>query len=261
MKIAYVGIDLLDTALQTLGQSKDVEILKIFTCPNLYEGESSDRVVAFAEERGIPYTKEKVTTADLEQLHKAGCDLLLCAGYYYRLPITHAFPMVNIHPAPLPSCRGAWPMPWLLLWGEAQGGVVFHKMEKQFDTGEILLDAAFPLSPRHTLSDYMADANRLIPSLLKDLLAHLEAYWQNARPQGEGRYLKNPTEEDYTVSGDMTAEEADRILRAFYGYPCLYRHTQTNTVTSLSCARAQKGDFPDAAFPLKDGQVVLCFAQ
>ena len=59
----------------------------------------------------------------------------------------------------------------------------------------------------------------------------------------------------------MTAEEADRILRAFYGYPCLYRHTQTNTVTSLSCARAQKGDFPDAAFPLKDGQVVLRFAQ
>ena len=261
MKIAYVGIDLLDSALQTLGHAKDVEIFKIFTCPNLYEGESSDRVVAFAESRGIPYTKEKVTTADLEQLQKAGCDLLLCAGYYYRLPITHAFPMINIHPAPLPSCRGAWPMPWLLLWGEAQGGVTFHKMEEQFDTGEILLDAAFPLSPCHTLEDYMEIANSLIPSLLTDLLTHFTEYWQNARPQGEGRYLKNPTEEDYTVSSNMTAEEADRILRAFYGYPCLYHNAHTNALTPLSYARAQKGDFPNAAFPLKDGQVVLCFAQ
>jgi len=255
MKLAFVGIDLLYTALETLGQRADVEILEIFTCPNLYEGEKSDRVVAFAKSRGIPCTKEKLNASDLDRLKQKGCELLLCAGYYYRLPITDAFPMVNIHPAPLPDYRGAWPMPWILLWGESKGGVVFHKMAEQFDTGEILLEKDFPLTPDHTLADYMADANALLPNMVEDLLSHLPTHLAHAKPQTGGRYLKNPTEEDWTVTDQMTVKEADRILRAFYGYPCVYR--KEGLVAEISFARAKYGTPKGIDLPLKDGKITF----
>jgi methionyl-tRNA formyltransferase len=255
MKVAYVGIDLMLPALLQLGEMADVEILKIFTCPCLYEGETVDGIIAFAKSHCIPYTQEKMTANDLAALAEAGCEMLLCAGYYYRLPITDAFPMINIHPAPLPDCRGAWPMPWLLLWGKSKGGVVFHKMAEQFDTGEILLEKDFPLTPAHTLADYMADANALLPGMVDDLLSHLPAYLKNARPQTEGRYLKNPTEEDWTVTDQMTVEEADKILRAFYGYPCVYR--KEGLVAEISFARADYGTPKGIDLPLKDGRITF----
>ena len=45
-----------------------------------------------------------------------------------------------------------------------------------------------------------------------------------ARPQGEGEYWPCPEESNYPVTPDMDVSEADRILRAFYGYECIYRN-------------------------------------
>ena len=255
MKVAYVGIDLMLPALLQLGKMADVEILKIFTCPNLYQGETSDGVVAFAKERQIPYTKEKVTKTDLEELAKKGCALLLCAGYYYRLPITDAFPMVNVHPAPLPSHRGAWPMPYILLWGEDVGGVSFHQMEKEFDKGSLLFTRSFPLTKQDNLQTYMQKANALLPQMVEDLLKNLSTHLKNAQPQGQGRYLSNPTEKDWTVRDTMTVKEADKILRAFYGYPCLYRSETLKK--EISFAKAEYGTPQGRDLPLADGKIIL----
>ena len=260
MKVAYVGIDLLYSALDTLGQMQDIKILKIFTCPKLYEGEDSQRVVAFAQSHGIPYQMERVGEKDLKELAEMGCELLLCAGYYYRLPMTDAFPMVNVHPAPLPSHRGAWPMPYVLLWGEAQGGVTIHQMEATFDTGNILLEEYFPLESTDTLADYMAKSNAILSQMLEKLLkppsnTSFRQALSAAIPQTEGRYLKNPTEEDWTITDQMTVEEADRILRAFYGYPCLYQ--MGNYVKEISFGRAIGGTPNEGELPLIDGKIVF----
>ena len=255
MKVAYVGIDLMLPALETLGSQEEIEILKIFTCPHLYEGETVDGVIAFANAHRIPYTQEKVTANDLAALREAGCELLLCAGYYYRLPMTDAFPMINIHPAPLPSHRGAWPMPYILLWGETEGAVTFHKMEESFDQGEILFSRSFPLTPKDNLMTYMQKANALLPALVKDLIRNLAKHLSAARPQGQGRYLKNPTEADWTVTDQMSVKEADKILRAFYGYPVLY--LSASAKKEISFGKAEYGPPKEGELPLLDGKIAF----
>ena len=90
--------------------------------------ETNTAVIKTARERGIPHTLERIAPADLEWLAGQGCELLVCAGYYYRAPVTDAFPMVNFHPTPLPVGRGSWPMPRLILEGAEFGGVTAHKM-------------------------------------------------------------------------------------------------------------------------------------
>ena len=222
MKVAYVGIDLLKGALDAVLEC-GCDVLRLFSCPTDNVTEFNTEVLATARRAGIPHTLKRLARRDLDDLAQRGCELLLCAGYYYRLPLTEAFAMVNVHPAPLPECRGGWPMPVMLLRGEREGGVTLHKLAQEFDTGDILLGERFELRPDDTLSDYMARVERLLPGMVERLLSELPELMRAARPQGEGRYLPMPTEADWTVTPDMGVEQADAVLRAFYGYECIYR--------------------------------------
>ena len=222
LKIAYLGIDLLHSALRTVLQ-EDCRVLKLFTCATDNVTEFNTEVLETARAHRIPVSLKPVAAEDLAWLAEQGCELLLCGGYYHRLPITEAFPMVNIHPAPLPAFRGPWPMPVMLLRGERRGGVAMHKMEATFDTGDLLLEETFPLSSTATLADYMAQVEALLPGMVRRLLREMPALLANARPQGEGTYWPCPTEKDWTITPEMPAAQADTILRAFYGYECVYR--------------------------------------
>ena len=222
MKLAYLGIDLLQCALHTVLE-EDCRVLQVFTCKTDNITEFNTGVLETASAHGIPVSMAPVTERDLHRLAEQGCELLLCGGYYHRLPVTGAFPMVNIHPAPLPRYRGAWPMPLMLLRGERRGSVVLHKMEADFDTGDILLQQEFPLAADATLADYMAQVEQVLPGLVRRLLRQLPTLLDNASPQGEGVCQPCPTERDWTITPETTAQQADAILRAFYGYECIYQ--------------------------------------
>lgn len=252
MKIAYLGIDLLKPVLDALLEER-CQVLKLFTCPVDNVTETNTAVLQAAEELGIPYTLSRITAADLEELAVQGCELLVCAGYYYRAPVTEAFPMVNFHPTPLPVGRGSWPMPRLILEGAEYGGVTAHKMAADFDAGDILLQERFPLDRREDHRSYMEKVYERIPDMVRALVRGLPQVLAGARPQGAGEYWALPTEEDWTVTPDMDAVQADRILRAFYGYECVYRDGARRT--ELIGGRVVFGGAAGSGFPLRGGYV------
>lgn len=252
MKTAYLGIDLLKPVLDALLE-EGCQVLKLFTCPADNVTEFNTAVIRAAEERGIPHTLERITAADLEALAAQGCELLVCAGYYYRAPVTDAFPMVNFHPTPLPVGRGSWPMPRLILEGAACGGVTAHKMAADFDTGDILLRERFPLGPREDHQTYMEKVYEKIPSMVRALVRRLPEVLEDAQPQGQGEYWPLPTEADWTVTPDMDAARAGLILRAFYGYECVYRDGTRKT--ELIGGRVVLGDPAGRPFPVKGGYI------
>lgn len=249
MKIAYLGIDLLEPVLDAL-LGEGCRVLKLFTCPVDNVTETNTTVLETARGRGIPYTLERVTPADLDWLASQGCELLVCAGYYYRAPVTDAFPMVNFHPTPLPVGRGSWPMPRLILEGAEFGGVTAHKMAADFDTGDILLRERFPLDRREDHRTYMEKVYERIPAMVHALVNQLPQVLAGAQPQGAGEYWPVPTERDWTVTPDMDAAQADRVLRAFYGYECVYRDGTDKT--ELIGGRMAPGPGP---FPVGDGHI------
>lgn len=252
LKIAYLGIDLLQCALRAALEA-DSQVLKIYTCKTDNVTEFNTGILETARARGIPASLEPVTGEDLAWLAGQGCQLLLCGGYYHRLPVTEAFPMVNIHPAPLPQFRGVWPMPVMLLRGERRGGVALHKMEETFDTGDLLLEEAFPLAPDATLADYMAQVERVLPGMVQRLLRQLPDLLAGARPQGEGRYWPCPTPADWTITPETPARRADAVLRAFYGYECIYRTGER--AFELIGGRVSRQPGPGPRFPVTGGWV------
>lgn len=252
-KVVYIGIDLMYPALETL-LKEGVEILKIYTCPCNNITEFNVRIIGMAEKHGIPCSMEKITGQDLEEFKAAGCEMLICAGCYYRLPVTEAFPMVNIHPAPLPSCRGEWPMPLILLGAYPVGGIAIHKIVEEYDAGDIILQKIFPLDERETLTGYMEKVHMRIPGMLRHFLAHTEKCLNEAIPQTEGRYLPSPEESVSTVAFYMEAEEADRILRAFYGYECIYLAEEEKY--EIIGARVSYGNGILTEFPVRGGYII-----
>ena len=252
MKIAYLGIDLLKPVLDAL-LAEGCEVLELFTCPVDNVTETNTAVIRTAAERSIPCTLERIRAADLDRLARAGCELLVCAGYYYRAPVTEVFPMVNFHPTALPVGRGSWPMPRLILEGARSGGVTAHKMAAQFDTGEILLQERFPLDEREDHQTYMEKVYGKIPAMVHTLVDDLPDVLSNAQPQGPGEYWLLPREEDWTVGPDMGAAQADRILRAFYGYECVYRDGARRT--ELIGGRLVPGDPAGEPFPVRGGYI------
>lgn len=252
IKAVYIGIDLMYPALETL-LGKGADILKIYTCPRDNVTEFNVKIIGLAEKNHIPYTMEKITGQDLEQLKAAGCEILICAGCPYRLPLTDAFPMVNIHPAPLPSCRGEWPMPLILLGAYPVGGLAIHKMTEAYDAGDIILQKIFPIEKRETLTGYMEKVHARIPGMLEYFLEHMEKCLEEAVPQTKGRYLVQPGKSVRTVAFYMEAEEADRILRAFYGYECIYLAAEERY--ALIGARVSYGCGILTEFPVRGGYI------
>ncbi len=253
MKIAYLGIDLLYPVLEALLE-EGCEVLKIFTCRTDNITEFNTKIKEIAYRKNLPCTEEKITKKDLERLGTQGCELLVCAGYYYRIPVTDAFPMVNFHPSPLPVGRGAWPMPIIILNQMKFGGITAHKMDQNLDTGDILLQHTFPIKEKETLQTYMDKVFFFLPGMVHELVHKLSVLWQEATPQGVGEYWKCPDEADWTITPNMNIEQADRILRAFYGYECIY--DTGNERVELIRAKAVIGSTSRAKFPVRGGYLI-----
>lgn len=252
MKVVYLGIDLLHPVLCSLLQ-EGCDVMKIFTCPTDNITEFNTDVTATAAARGIPLTLERITRKDLEELQEAGCELVVCAGYYYHVPVLDGVPMVNVHPSPLPLGRGAWPMPLIIKKGLPSGGVTMHKMTEDLDCGDILLRESFPIRENETLQTYMEQLFQFIPLMVHRLVTGLPELLMRAVPQGEGEYWTNPVEEDWTVTPEMDVEDADRILRAFYGYECIYKTSRERV--ELIGGRSRKGDPEGHVFPVRGGYI------
>ena len=250
MKIAYIGLDLFYPALKKL-HSLGLEIVEIFTCDVDNICEFNTEIMGFAKENGIECTTSPITHEDIERLLDKGYDWAICCGYYFKIPHDTWLPIVNIHPSLLPLGRGSWPMAQSILWKHEKSGVTIHKIAQGFDVGDILLQREFTLDADETHSSFMEKANITLEGMLDELCKDFDSIYQNAIPQGEGEYWKAPTEEDYTVSPDMTVEEADLILRAFYGYECVYDDGQTKT--TIIGYRAFQGECDGEYLKIKNG--------
>lgn len=221
MKIAYIGIDILYATMESLLEAS-CEILEVFTCKTDNKTEFNTKVTRKAEELGVRCQFSKITKEDIKRLKEKGCEAIFCAGYYYKIPVVEGLPMINVHPAYLPVGRGAWPMPVSILKQSKKSGVTLHKIAEEFDEGDILLQEAFELSEQENLETLMQKINHSIKHLIPKLMSDFEVIYANAMIQGVGQYWDCPVEKDWTIQPEMSDERIDRILRAFYGYECIW---------------------------------------
>mgnify|MGYP001331265832 CR=1 FL=1 len=161
----------------------------------------------------------------LGELRALGPELVVVAAYGQILPpallALPPFGCLNVHASLLPRWRGAAPIQWAILAGDAETGVTIMHMDAGLDTGGLIATARTPVrddDTGQTLHDRLAalGADQLVRTIPGWVAGALTARTQPA----EGvTYARKLTKEDGRVDWTKPAVQLARELRAFNPWP------------------------------------------
>ena len=192
--------------------------LKLFTVPLRDPDFGNQRAsIALAEQKGASIQLSRISQRDIADIGIAGCDVLIVAGYDWKIPewnalLKHA---INFHPSPLPLGRGAYPLPQAILENHSSWGVTCHRLTAEIDAGEILAAEHFPLRADecHESLDLRV---QIAGKRLADRVArNFEELWRTASAQGDGTYWPKITLADKVMDFSRPIED---LLRHFRDY-------------------------------------------
>lgn len=115
--------------------------------------------------------------AFLAQVEELAPDALVVAAFGQILPQKlldmPKFGGINVHGSLLPRWRGAAPMQYALIAGDAETGVTTMQMDAGLDTGDMLLKASLPILPEDTIETLESKLSALGAPLLIETLGRL----------------------------------------------------------------------------------------
>ncbi len=147
-------------------------------------------------------------------------DLIFVTGFPWRLPADLlALPRlgcVNTHPALLPRYRGPNPVFWHFMNGETQGGLTMHRMEAEFDTGPILSQRAFEITPDDDVDSFFAKAAPLAGEMAVEALTRVAAGDPGTPQPSEGAsYAPLATEAEIWLDWSRAATQLRNQIRGW----------------------------------------------
>lgn len=228
MKFAFAGIDFLGGVFEALIEAGWTPI-KLFTrpCDGLYD--HNEVVVARARQARVPTQLSRIRQADLDALQALhGRDwALVVSGYPWLVTgwRGRAAYALNIHPSPLPTGRGPYPLFQAVLEGYETWGVTAHVLaEDGFDTGDILAQETFALSRQECHETLLAKCQMAARRLAAGPIAReLPQRWRRPEPQGDGSYWPRASDSDRTLDFRTDVDTVLRRVRAFGSIETLAR--------------------------------------
>lgn len=150
--------------------------------------------------------------------------------------------VINCHPSLLPLHRGANPYFWAIYSGDTKTGVTFHKMDKNFDTGEILMQGAFDIDQNATGGSLKNKAAKVAEIMVGDLLNDLEQNRIIPTPQDETKatYDKYPFDGIDIIDFKETAQKIYNKIRGLkpWGYcSCTLKTQDAEMVYRIKSAK------------------------
>ncbi|MFN0073220.1 MAG: methionyl-tRNA formyltransferase [Chloroflexota bacterium] len=198
-------------------------------------------VASTADEMSIPvYQPRTLRTpearAPIEALQP---DIIIVAAFGLLLPRPildlPRYQCINVHASLLPRHRGAAPIQACIIQGDRETGISIMQMDPGMDTGSIVAQQSLPIGPHDTAR---ALEERLA-LLGRDLLLETLPSWLSgdaiAVPQDENlaTYAPRIQRSDAWIDWNRTADECDRRVRAYQGWPNAYTSWNGRTLLIL----------------------------
>ncbi|MBD3304888.1 methionyl-tRNA formyltransferase [candidate division KSB3 bacterium] len=248
MNIIFMGTP--DFAVPTLRSLLDhaYPVLAVFTQPDRPKGRGrtvvAPPVKLLAKEHGIPvFQPEKVRAKDaLETLREFAPDAIVVAAYGQILPESileiPRLGCVNVHASLLPKYRGAAPIHWAIIRGEAETGITTMFMDQGMDTGDMLLQRAIPIAPDDTAGTLHDKLSLLGGDLLVETVQRLKTGALTGTPQNHdvATYAPMLKKEDGRVNWQAPAQVIDRHVRGMTPWPGAYTFFQGKMLKLLHVA-------------------------
>ena len=189
-------------------------------------------VKKMAIKHGIPvYQPRKIREPEcVETLRKYNADVMVVIAFGQILPGTilemTPYGCINVHASLLPKYRGAAPIQWSIIEGEAITGVTTMQMDEGLDTGDMIMKKEVPIAEDETgesLHDKLAEAGA---ALCVETLKALKDKTAVFEKQGESptAYAKMLTKEMGNIDWSRSAVQIERLVRGLNSWPSAYTH-------------------------------------
>lgn len=171
---------------------------------------------------------------------------------------------VGFHPAPLPRLRGRAVIPWTLLEGDTTTASTFFWLGEGVDSGDILLQRPFDVSPDETARALYEKHTSNIASMAPEAvrLAFLEAPPRVPQDHTLATYGARRTRDDGLIDWRQPAEAILRLIRAVGDpYPGAFTYYDNqNLIIDAAVLHPLSGRFVGLAGQVQaveDGKVVV----
>jgi len=245
LKVVFMGTpDFAVPALEVLYDSHH-QISAVVTVPDKQQGrgrhERPSAVKVAALEYGLPILQpEKLTDpAFIDVLKAFAPDVIVVVAFrilpeaVFTLPKYGSF---NLHASLLPKYRGAAPIHWALLNGDAETGVTTFFLKRRVDMGNIIKQSKTSILPEdnlHTLYAKLCNIGADLVLETTNLIAE-----GSAMPGEQDNSLASPapkvTSETRQLDFTESAEQCHNRVRAFAPSPGAYTHRSAGILKVVS---------------------------
>ncbi|MGK3987648.1 methionyl-tRNA formyltransferase [Sorangium sp. So ce136] len=180
-----------------------------------------------AAELGLPVVQpEKIRTPEFAAWVKdAEADVALVIAYGRILPkaVLEAprRGCMNLHASILPRYRGAAPITWAIVGGEAETGISLMQMDEGMDTGPVYAVHRTPIGPDTTADELAVELGALAARVVREDLRRAVGGEIEATPQDHGAATHAPLlkKEDGRIRWDRSARQIHDHIRGMTSWP------------------------------------------
>ena len=173
--------------------------------------------------------------AFLKQLHDWNPQLQVVVAFRMLPEEIWGYPPLgtfNLHASLLPQYRGAAPIQWALINGEKETGVTTFFIDKDIDTGKIILQKRVPILPEDnagSLMDKLMKAGALLTVKTIETISKENVKLSGQQVLNAATLAKAPkiTKENLFLHWEETPEVINNRIRAFSPYPGARTHIQS----------------------------------
>ena len=248
-------------------------IVGVITAPDKPAGRGmqlqQSAVKKFAVSRGLNILQpEKLKDpVFLETLRALQADLQVVVAFRMLPEIVWNMPplgSVNLHGSLLPQYRGAAPINWALIHGEKETGVTTFKLRHEIDTGNILMQEAFPVGENETAGEVHDRMKAIGARLLVKTVAGLADGTLTEKPQqlqqGTLQHAPKIFTETCRIDFHKTVDEVHNLVRGLSPFPGAFTTLDGKTLKLFRTEKSREQPSIAAGQWQTDGKTFLRFA-
>jgi len=208
-------------------------IVGVITAPDKPAGRGMElqqsAVKKYAVEKGLTILQpEKLKNPEfIEQLKSLNADLQIVVAFRMLPEIVWNMPpmgTLNLHGSLLPQYRGAAPINWAIINGEAYTGVTTFKLKHEIDTGDILLNEKITIEENETAGTLHDKMKEIGAAVLLQTVKGLAEESITEKPQDNFNIKHAPKifTETCAIDWNKSAIEINNLIRGLSPYPSAF---------------------------------------
>jgi methionyl-tRNA formyltransferase len=166
---------------------------------------------------------------------------------------------MNLHASLLPRYRGAAPIQWAVIRGEAVTGNTVFALVDRMDAGDVLASQSTPIDPAETAGELHDRLAAMGPEIVLEVLDRLEAGTLQPHPQDDSQATVAPklARQDAVIDFTATAQQVRCLVHGLAPWPGVHVTCSTpRGVHDLKLGRVEEAEGQGVPGTLVDQGVI-----